>query len=153
MQVYRIAKTSVVRDLSGMGAFLYGSRWTPKGVPVVYAAETTALATLEVLVHVDLTIVPANRSMATIEIPDSVGMTEISEGGLPNNWRQTPAPSRLARIGKEWADKGDTLLLRVPSAVVPIAYNVLINPRHEDIDEVKILKIEVYKFDPRLLSP
>jgi RES domain-containing protein len=43
-------------------------------------------------------------------------------------------------------------MLYVPSAVVPGEHNVLINPSHPDMKQVKILDVEVYKFDKRLLQ-
>jgi RES domain-containing protein len=150
MEVYRIAKSARVRDLSGIGAFLFGGRWNLKGTFVVYTSETPALAALETLVHMDLTVYPSDMSMATIEIPDNVGINRISEDKLPKNWRAFPAPQKLAEIGSEWVAKGETLLLCVPSVVVMHAYNILINPMHGDMGKVQVVKVEPYRFDTRL---
>jgi RES domain-containing protein len=152
MEVYRVAKDSRIRDLSGTGAFLYGGRWNPRGIFVVYASESPALAALEALVHMDLTVFPSDMSMATINVSDKAGMTAVSEDDLPKGWRHFPAPQELAEIGKAWVAKGDTLLLRVPSVIVMHAHNILINPHHEDIDKVRVVRVEPYKFDHRLFS-
>ena len=46
--VWRIATARRARTaFSGDGARLYGGRWNPKGMPLVYCAESRALAMLE----------------------------------------------------------------------------------------------------------
>ena len=70
VQVYRITSTRYSRDLSGTGARLHGGRWNPKGISVVYSAESRALATVEYLVHVPLSLVPRDLSLVTLHIPD-----------------------------------------------------------------------------------
>lgn len=151
MQAFRIAKTRHIRDLSGIGAMLSGGRWNRKNIPVVYAAENRSLATVEFLVHVPLSIVPANLSIACLEIPDDIVVEQILIPDLPKNWRDYPAPPDLARLGYEWAIKKRSLLLRVPSVVVVDEFNILINPRHPEIHRVTISSIERYSIDSRLI--
>jgi RES domain-containing protein len=45
--VWRICRRPFA-DLSGEGARLYGGRWNAPGRPLIYAAESAALAVLEV---------------------------------------------------------------------------------------------------------
>lgn len=45
----------------------------------------------------------------------------------------------------------ESLLLRVPSAIVEQEFNVLINPLHQDMKHLWILKIERFTFDKRLV--
>ncbi len=151
MLLYRIARTARVRDLTGTGAKLYGGRWNRKGVPMVYCSESRALATVEFLVHVPIALTPAQYSLATLKIPKNATLDEIQLRSLPRNWREFPAPDRLAGIGSEWALNDTSPLLRVPSAVVEHEYNVLINPSHADVKKIKIVEVEKYRFDPRLL--
>lgn len=151
MKAYRIAKTRYINDLSGSGARIYGGRWNYKGVSMIYTSESRALATVEYLVHLPLSIVPTFLSMAILLIPDHIIPIEIAISDLPNNWRDYPAPFRLAEIGTNWITQTDSLLLRVPSAVVEQEFNILINPMHPDMKHVSILQIERYKFDKRLL--
>jgi len=151
MIVYRIAKTKHIHDLSGSGARSYGGRWNDKGIAVIYASESRALATVEYMVHVSLSIVPSHISIASIKIVDRIRPKEISASDLPANWRDYPPPSELATLGTHWALTNDTLLLRVPSAVVEQEFNILINPSHRDMRQVTISQIEEYKFDVRLL--
>ena len=151
MIVYRIAKTKHIHDLSGNGARVYGGRWNDKGIAVIYTSERRALATVEYLVHVPLSIVPSHISIASIKIPNRITPKEISISDLPANWRDYPPPSELAGLGRRWALANDTLLLRVPSAVVEQEFNILINPSHPDMKHVVTSQIEEYKFDVRLL--
>jgi RES domain-containing protein len=130
---------------------LYGGRWNRKNIPVVYSAENRSLAALEFLVHVPLSIVPNNLSIACLEIPNNIVPEHIPITQLPKNWRDYPAPSELADWGSEWALSRRSLLLRVPSAVVVDEFNVLINPKHPDINRVTLSRIESYLFDRRLL--
>ncbi len=152
MQVFRIAKTRCIRDLSGTGAMLHGGRWNRKNIPVIYTAENRSLATIEFLVHVSLlSIVPKNLRIASLEIPDDIVPEQISVTDLPNDWRDYPAPSELADLGSEWAIAGQSLLLRVPSAAVVNEFNILINPKHPEMNRVSLSRVESYALDRRLL--
>ena len=151
MLVYRIAKTKYVHNLSGIGAREYGGRWNNKGIGIIYTSENRALATVEYVVHVPLSCVPRDMSIATLEIPDDITPKKISISALPANWRDYPAPPETAEIGTRWALANDTLLLRVPSAVVEHEFNILINPSHPDMKHVSISRTERYRLDVRLL--
>jgi len=151
VQVFRIVKTRSIRDLSGTGARVHGGRWNRKDIPVVYASENRSLATLEFLVHVPLSLLPNHLSIACLDIPSDIVVEQISIADLPKNWRDYPAPSELADAGSEWAIAMRSLLLRVPSVVVPDEFNILINPRHPDMNRVVISSVERYMFDRRVL--
>ena len=91
MVLYRIAQTTYIDDLSGSGPRLYGGRWNPKGIGVIYTSESRALAALEFFVHLSRTIIPPGLSLASIEIPDKESGKEITMEELPRNWRSYPA--------------------------------------------------------------
>ena len=152
MIVYRITKKKYITDLTGTGARLYGGRWNKKGVSILYTSETRALATVEYLVHVPLSMVPDDLSIASIQIPDGITAKAISTSNLPVDWKNYPAPAELSELGNRWALTNGSLLLRVPSAVVEHEFNILINPAHPDIRHVFITYIEDYKLDSRLFS-
>ena len=152
MLIFRIAPEDAIRDLSGSGARRCGGRWNHKGVGIVYASETRALATLEFLVHVNPVAIPARLKIASIEIPERIRPKIIEASILPADWRVYPSPSELADIGTQWAVSMRSLLLRVPSAVVSDECNMLINPLHPEMRLVKIAKIDDYLYDQRLLD-
>ena len=151
MHLFRIAGTRHIRDLTGTGARINGGRWNPKGIGVLYTSPSRALATVEYLAHVPLSIIPHNLAMATIEVPDDILPNSVDPADLPDDWRTFPAPAELARIGGSWARSQASLLLRVPSAVVEEEFNILINPAHPDMRLVQLGEIKPYSFDERLL--
>ena len=131
---------------------LHGGRWNHKNIPVIYAAESRSLAALEFLVHVSLfSILPNSLSIACLGIPDDISAERISLNDLPKNWRDYPAPSKLADLGSEWAMAIRSLLLRVPSVVVVDEFNMLINPKHPEMKRVTISLVESFTFDRRLV--
>lgn len=151
MHVFRLAKAKYIHDLSGLGARIAGGRWNEKGTAALYTAQNRSLATVEYLVHVPIAIKPKGLIMATLEIPDTVPQATITVNDLPPNWEEYPLPPELAKIGTDWITAGSELLLFVPSVVVAGENNVLINPSHPDMKYVKILDVESYLFDQRLL--
>jgi RES domain-containing protein len=152
MDVYRIVKERYAKDLSGTGARMAGGRWNRKGVPVVYASESRALAMVEFLVHIPFAIAPGNLVLVTIDIPDRTQARTIAASELPSDWRDYPAPGELAEIGSRWVDKNDTVLLHVPSAIVEHERNTILNPAHPDFKNISIAGIEPIRLDKRLLQ-
>lgn len=136
-------------DLSGEGARIYGGRWNSPGRPVVYLAEHPALAALEVRVHLDLPfeLLPNDYVLMRVALPnDLVTSIETSAG-------ESISGSQTVAAGDAWLAQARSVALRVPSVLMPYAWNVLLNPRHADTDQVKINGIEAFHFDTRLWVP
>jgi RES domain-containing protein len=142
--VYRICLAKHAHDLSGTGARLTGGRWNPRDTAVIYTSETRSLAAMEYLVHVSLTDIPPELKIVTIGIPDTNIPKQIDPSDLPKVWRKNPAPFVLADIGAKWVLGMESLLLRVPSAVMLHEYNILINPLHHDMKSVRIIEEEEF---------
>jgi len=117
--------------MSGEGAASTGGRWNSKGVRVVYASETLALALLEIMANARRTI-PPGKVFFTIDLPDQFKIELLHEEALPPRWTTAPAPRRLRELGDQWIREARTVALMVPSAIVPIERNVLLNPAHPD---------------------
>lgn len=151
--VYRLCRARRAHSpLDGEGARLYGGRWNPKGVPMVYTGSTLSLATLEVLVHFAFDTAPDDYVAITLRLPDDA-ITELRQADLPPRWYEEPAPRECQAIGGRWARSMESLALRVPSAVIPSERNVLINPMHPLVDRVSVEAKEPFFFDPRLAKP
>lgn len=144
MRLWRISNHA---DLSGMGGFRFSARWHSKGRPILYAAEHPAGALAEFLVHVDLADMPSTFQMITIDIEATPPAITIDPGSLPDGWTHNHAVTRA--IGDAWLKSGDSLLLRVPSVLVPAAFNMLINPAHADAAGMRITATEKVPLDPR----
>lgn len=152
MKLFRIAKAQHIEDLTGEGARINGARWNEKGVPLIYTSESLSLAAWEFLVHVaPLFLVPPLMHRSFI-VPDDLKVTGVRTTSLPEGWDALPFQEETVQIGSEWARSGKTLLLRVPSVMVPGEYNVLINPRHPDFDKVKASRPLPFMYDNRILE-
>lgn len=149
MRVFRLGKAAHARSvMDGEGARLWGGRWNPPGLPVVYTSESLALAVLEQLVHADLADLPDDLVATTLEIPDALPVATLDD--LPARWRDHPAPSEVQALGAAWLEAEETPVLRVPSAVLPREHNRLINPRHPLAARIHVVGNEPFAWDPRL---
>lgn len=142
MLVWRICREPFA-DLSGEGARLYGGRWNSRGRPMIYTADTAALAVLEVRVHLDLPpeLLPDDYVLLTIDIGD-LSIETVST--LPEDPRH---------LGDTWMADRKSLILKVPSIIVPECFNFLINPAHREVQQVSILSRRRFAFDERLWRP
>jgi RES domain-containing protein len=146
MILWRISRH---RDLSGAGELRAPGRWHYSGQPIVYLAESPAAALLEVCVHTCANDVPPDFTLLSIEGPD-LKVQSVRVHDLPSAWREQMDITR--EIGTSWLAKGASVLLRVPSALVPETANLLFNPRHADATKFRVTRTFSYPFDTRLKS-
>ena len=145
MTVFRIASREYSPDNSE-GSRLYGGRWNVEGMPVIYAASTRSLATIEVIAH--HSAIPAQYQIVAIDIPDDVTVGFI-ESELPEGWQDHAEVSAL--MGTQWAQGMETAVLRVPSAIYPTEWNYILNPRHPDFARITFA-VTGEQIDARLLQ-
>ena len=152
MILWRITRRiHAAAPLDGEGSRLYGSRWNHSGTPLASTSTSLSLAALEYLVHVDPDNLPDDLVQIRVIVPDAIAPQVLNQSGLPAPWRRYPAPDEVVRIGDDWLRRGESLLLRVPSAVIPEENNMLINPRHPDFREVRVDHTDDFCFDSRLI--
>jgi RES domain-containing protein len=77
-------------------------------------------------------------------------MQEVTPVQLPRGWRRFPAPASLRRFGDAWLQAGETVVLAVPSAVIPIEKNYLLNPSHPEMKNIQIGRPQRFQLDFRL---
>ncbi len=137
------------RAFDGEGARLFGGRWNFKGTPLIYTAESPSLAILEILVHVEPALLKRVLFRFKVEVPD--GEVEALEPArLPSSWRDYPPSDETRTLGSEWALSRRSLVLSVPSAVVPEELNYLVNPAHPSFRKLGIGQPVSFGLDPRL---
>ncbi|PSR53495.1 RES superfamily protein [Adhaeribacter arboris] len=152
MIVFRLSKQMYCTDLSGTGAFKVGGRWNSKGTALVYTADSRALSMAEVAVHIPVGILPKDYFLVSLRIPDD-SVTEVEQSNLPPDWNAFPRSFSTQQFGDNFVKTGKSLVLKVPSAVVPGDFNYLINPLHPLIHQVTLVgEPAPFSFDSRLFQ-
>jgi RES domain-containing protein len=151
MEVFRLTTAKYANDLSGTGARLHGGRWNQKGDAVLYTSGSRALAMVEVLVHLTNAFLPLNYQLITIYIPDD-SILAFPLKSLPKDWKSIEPNESTKKIVAKWLVENEYLALKVPSVVVEGEHNYLLNPLHADFLKVKVLKVESFSFDDRLIK-
>ncbi|NOT63940.1 MAG: RES domain-containing protein [Acidobacteria bacterium] len=151
MELYRLCSARhQTTAFTGIGASIAGGRWNSRGVSVVYAAESLSLAALECLVHFSAQTLPDDYISFALTVPPRVSIERISLESLPNNWAAEDSPVFTRELGDEWIRQDQSLVLQVPSAIIPSECNYLINPQHAEFSLLQIASPVPFKFDPRL---
>jgi RES domain-containing protein len=147
MLLYRVTQRAYA-DLDGSGGLLTSSRWNYKGHRVVYLSENRSLSILEFLVHITgYAFSPLDMVLMTVEVPENI--TEIEPKTLPEGWEKSNAITRKA--GTDFLVQNQSLLFRVPSVIVPLECNFLLNPVHDLAINCKIIEILPLNLDKRIL--
>ncbi len=149
--VYRICKTKYVTTaFDGEGAFRFGGRWNSRGTRIIYTAGSLALAALEMLVHLDDDSILPAYSFVSVEIPSDLILPVEEYRALPKNWRASPSPLLIHRIGDDWAREQVSAVLEVPTSIVPLEKNYLLNPLHAGFSRIIRGHPQPFVFDGRL---
>lgn len=150
--IWRLTTTRHAADaFSGEGARIYGGRWNPKGVAVVYASASQSLAVLEMLMQDEP--LRARYVMVQATVPGNLKIERIDPTALPADWRALATRETLQAIGRDWAERASSAVLAVPSAVIPSETNYLLNPRHPGFSHIAIGPAEELITDLRLVRP
>ena len=150
MVLYRVSKFRHADDLSGKGAELSGGRWNKLGIPALYLAENISLSILETIVHCQCINDLHNRLILSMEVPEtSVKMFDYSL--FPKNWNSIPWNTYTIENGTHWLESQETLSLKVPSSIVPKENIFILNPKHSEYKNIRIISKEIFKPDNRLV--
>jgi len=134
---------------NGEGAKEYGGRFNSVGTLVVYTSESISLATLELLAKAG----GRQRLSGRVVLPVTFDESQViayDAGDLPQGWDARPYGPASQQVGDEWIRAEESLVLRVPSVVVPEEHNYLINPKHPEFGELKFGEPRSLDPDPRL---
>ena len=144
-------RISNYESLDGVGGLVVSARWHTKGHPIVYCTQNPATALLEALVHMEIDSEdrPERFRVLKIEGPDSISIEKIELDALPPNWVDDVNGTQA--IGDRWLSERRSLLLQVPSVLVPETWNVIVNPQHADANLLKITARYEHALDGRFL--
>ena len=149
---WRIVQAHVVDSaFTGEGAHRYGGRWNSKGYAGIYTSSSISLAILEVLVHIQIYDILEEYVYIPVEFDQKLSLAWNLDD-LPDNWNRDPSPQAAKQLGDFWVESRQSVILEVPSAIVPTEKNYLINPAHPDFGKLKIGKPTKFGFDTRLLK-
>ena len=136
-------------DLDGWGGRKFSSRWSSLGRRVIYLAESPTAALVETLVHLEVESedTPDFYTLLKIAVPDHLSIQPL-DPPAGSEWKQDLKSTRS--MGDAWMATLETPLARVPSAIAPHTWNVLLNPEHPDAAQVTIVSVIRERFDNRL---
>lgn len=153
MILYRFCqKQWIATAWSGVGAVNNSvARWNHPGTPMVYLASSVSLAMLEILVHVHDESILSRYQLMSIAVPDAL-IVKLNPDDLPKNWNANVPGRETKEIGSDWFSGRSSLAMMVPSAIVPMEYNVLLNNEHPDFTAcLQSVKMVNFSFDERLI--
>lgn len=150
MEVFRISREIHARTLSSSGS---ANRWNTKGQQVIYTGSSRSLSSLELVVNRGSVQPASTYKVMVISIADDDYLIkQMQSKDLPLNWRTLAGYSALQKIGSSWYKSQETLVLKVPSAIIIYEYNYIINTEHPDFgSNVQLVRTEDYFWDSRLL--
>lgn len=147
MLVFRIVHTLYANTLFASGM---RGRWNSAGNKVIYTSETVTLALLENLVRRQGVGFNSDFKIMFIEIPDDAVIESIAPTDLEAGWRDPNDYSQCQPLGDRWFSAGEALVLKVPSALIPLSYNFVVNTLHPDYPRVSLVGVTDLMPDPRI---
>lgn len=147
MIVYRVGNGRYRMD-DPEGSSRYGGRWNDIGIPVIYAAESRALAALETLVNSNK--LSNNYVCVQVEIPDELSIVRLELGDMPPGWNAPSVTDSTRQIGSNWVLSQKSVTLSVPSAVIPEERNFILNPAHPEFKRINFSVPKPFSFDRRI---
>ena len=151
MHIYRIGQTKYAGDIKGSGV---DGRWNSAGRYVIYTGGSLALSCLEKLAHTSgASLYAGNFSVTIYQVPDKLHIKEITLAELTAqhaDWVKVLNYPYTQAMGDKWLHERETAVLKVPSAIIDMEYNYLLNPGHADFNKISIAAINTFTFDKRL---
>jgi len=150
MIAWRITKAKRASDLTGKGAALDGGRWNDVDAPAVYMGLSPAICSLETFVHTNRYPTLPLKITRFILPDDAQLYFEPDPSTLPTGWAAIPPDRASMAYGTKWLRSAQHLGLIVPSAILPLERNIVINPAHPAIAAIVIDDQWDFMYDPRM---
>lgn len=100
--------------------------------------------------HVETAPIASPRFFFPVDVPDD-RVEALAEEELPKGWNAADVPEAARAVGDRWLASGTSVALRVPSAVLPLEPNLVVDPLHADFVRLTIHPAERAELDPRLV--
>jgi len=156
MKIWRICRAPYAAEgFSGEGARRFSGRWNTPGVPMVYASTSLSLAAIELFVHLEPGQQPSDLIYLSAHLPDGEPARTIEPTELPPDWwTDEPAVEAITArdLGDAWIRSRASLAMMVPSVPIRAEWNVLLNPLHPRIGELRIDPAQHFIFDARMFQ-
>lgn len=136
---------------TGEGARLFGARFNSEGIDAVYTSGSLSLSLLEVLVQTNDRSYLQYCVIFRADIPASI-IDVAEKEDLPDGWDKIPHGHASQQFGDRWIRSGTSPVLRIPSVVVPVEYNYVLNPNHSDFEHIQVTQYKDAVIDPRLFA-
>ena len=151
MEVFRISSSKYAKSLTASGA---SARWNLDSEFVLYTASTRSLATLELMVHMNAIRTVGDYQVMVISVEDNDNnIKQLHSSALRKNWRDFESYLKLQSIGSAWYHSNESLVLKIPSAIITNEYNYIINFHHPDFSKcIKLVRTENFYLDKRLID-
>jgi len=154
MRIWRLCREPFAAEaFSGEGARRFGGRWNSRGVPMVYASTSLALAVIELFVHLEPGQAPDDLVYLSALLPEGEPARTLQSAELPPAWWADNGGAGAATtrdLGDAWIAARSSLALMVPSVPIRAEWNVLLNPLHPRMGELQIEPLQVFHFDARM---
>ena len=147
MEIYRICLAKYASELVASGN---PGRWNLRGQLVIYAAGSRALACLENVVHRSGEGLNILFKVIRINVPDALLIEELTLDQMPPDWQLPRHYARCQPLGTAWYQRQTAAVLRVPSSIITHEHNYVLNTRHPDFGQIRIVDWEEFAFNPRI---
>jgi RES domain-containing protein len=152
VRVWRISRKEYAA-FDGEGGRITSGRWHHRGFPVIYTGGSLALAAIEFFVHLPSGISLTGFVAVSADMPARLRIESVDMTKMPAHWRNPESGEALRDAGTEWLRARTSAVLCVPSAVIPVESNYLLNPGHKDFKRIRINPPEPFEFDYRMWKP
>jgi RES domain-containing protein len=151
MRIWRLCRAPYAAEAStGEGARRFGGRWNSRGVPMVYASTSLALAAIELFVHLEPGLAPDDLVSTSALLPEGEPARTLHPADIPPAWWMDSAAFAIRDLGDAWIAGRSSLAMMVPSVPIRAEWNVLVNPLHPRIAELRIDPPQPFVFDARM---
>jgi RES domain-containing protein len=147
--LWRIARKPYALERQGIGARQDGGRWNRPGVAVIYAGCSVAIAALEKYVHME-GVVPDDLVLVRIDLPENCAEEIATVATLPVEWDLVPPGPASMDHGTAWVRANQSLVLKVPSALLPEESNAVLNPNHPHFAAAAMTMVRPFTYDHRM---